>query len=969
MKRTFITQPHARGAPSVAVVSATVALFVALAGSNAALAESQESPYEYIGPGTPISSGEVIPDEYSGNPDCLDIGLEHYEPRITGAGTYGPFIVTLDGKIVGWTSSIGVDAVIVKGGNGANIYKYSEGTGDQGLAAPDNAGLSHIDFCYDKEMRAEKTADARWYKKIDWTITKTASPLEASANVGEGAIFSYEVAVTKTETFGPYLVTGQITVINEGAIPAEFVVSDSVEGVGAAVSCPKTSLLPTESVVCTYSAELAAPTDGTNTATITSLTAGVGGAWASAPYSFGPPIPTEGSEPEAINVTDTNGQSWMTAASGFWMYSVNRACSSVAGDYSNGMYSTTFPNTATIVETKDNANAQVTLNCYAPLVSKNALPSFTRTYDWTIDKSVDIKRHELDPGETGTSTYAITLTKSEEDSGFAVAGTISVQNPNPVGSMTVALSDNIDGIAVSLDCASSLNVPAAGSATCGYSASLPNADTRTNTATATINGAEFSGQASVDFSNVKPTVSGYPEIHVTDVAGDGVNHDWGPISTSQSFTYTAERTCASTIQEYWDAEKRSNIATITETKAFDTEEVEWLCKLPPNATLTMTKSAVPAWDRDWDWTIEKSADQGLPLTLSIGESFLVNYDVTVTPTKEDLFKVSGQVNITNADPNEPALIASLSDLMSPGDIGITLTCPVTFPYTLAGGATLTCSYDRTLTAQEATDAGLPPAGGSTVLNNLATAKTEDDFYGDQTFTAPMSATFTTPNSEADKCVDVTDTNLGEEQPLATQYCADSGQKVFEYPLTIGPYMECGKFTVRNVASLETDDDKTLTAEWTINVDVPCMGCTLTPGYWKTHSTYGPAKYDEAWMNLGDADGDLASEGQDEGFFKSGQNYYQVLWTSPGGNAYYILARAYIAAKLNVLDGAASPQDVKNALAAAEVLFNTYTPTQVAKMKGSDSTRKQFISLAGTLDNYNNGLTGPGHCSEDSTSGS
>jgi hypothetical protein len=51
------------------------------------------------------------------------------------------------------------------------------------------------------------------------------------------------------------------------------------------------------------------------------------------------------------------------------------------------------------------------------------------------------------------------------------------------------------------------------------------------------------------------------------------------------------------------------------------------------------------------------------------------------------------------------------------------------------------------------------------------------------------------------------------------------------------------------------------------------------------------------------------------------------------------------------------------IAAAETLFSTYTPAQVAAMRGNNPVRQQFISLAYTLDQYNNGYIGPGHCSE------
>ena len=114
--------------------------------------------------------------------------------------------------------------------------------------------------------------------------------------------------------------------------------------------------------------------------------------------------------------------------------------------------------------------------------------------------------------------------------------------------------------------------------------------------------------------------------------------------------------------------------------------------------------------------------------------------------------------------------------------------------------------------------------------------------------------------------------------------------------------------------------------------------------------------------LGDVDGDGNSEGADETFFQSGQTYYQVLWTAPkGGNAYYILAHAYIAAKLNILNGATST--VGAAITSAQGFFGTYTPsTQLSK-----AVRNQAIANATVLDNYNNGLTGPGHCSEEQLS--
>ncbi len=44
-------------------------------------------------------------------------------------------------------------------------------------------------------------------------------------------------------------------------------------------------------------------------------------------------------------------------------------------------------------------------------------------------------------------------------------------------------------------------------------------------------------------------------------------------------------------------------------------------------------------------------------------------------------------------------------------------------------------------------------------------------------------------------------------------------------------------------------------------------------------------------------------------------------------------------------------------------FKVWTPAQIAAQKGNQQPRKRFLELAGLLDMYNNGLIGPGHCSE------
>ena len=212
----------------------------------------------------------------------------------------------------------------------------------------------------------------------------------------------------------------------------------------------------------------------------------------------------------------------------------------------------------------------------------------------------------------------------------------------------------------------------------------------------------------------------------------------------------------------------------------------------------------------------------------------------------------------------------------------------------------------------------------------------------------------------DECIDVLDTHLGS--PLGT-VCAEETPKTLAYSILIGPYNECGDYQVCDTASFVTCDTCTRgCSSWSIVVHVPCIGgCTLTPGYWKTHSKYGPAPYDDTWALV-------EPDGEDSEFFDTGKSWYEVLWTSPKrGNAYYILAHAYIAAALNEANGASVPPEVAAALDNAELLLDEYdgNPESMDGLKGKEAreVRSEFIDTAELLDDYNNGIIGPGHCTE------
>ena len=139
------------------------------------------------------------------------------------------------------------------------------------------------------------------------------------------------------------------------------------------------------------------------------------------------------------------------------------------------------------------------------------------------------------------------------------------------------------------------------------------------------------------------------------------------------------------------------------------------------------------------------------------------------------------------------------------------------------------------------------------------------------------------------------------------------------------------------------------------VDVDKVGCTLTQGYWKTHANPNkPKKYDNTWENI-------QPDAENSAFFYSSKSYIEVLNTNVGkGGKYYILAYQYIAAELNILAGA-NPTDIQVAFDEATTFLNNWTPEAV---KGNKGLEAECVRLGGILDDFNNGIIGPGHCPDD-----
>jgi len=126
-------------------------------------------------------------------------------------------------------------------------------------------------------------------------------------------------------------------------------------------------------------------------------------------------------------------------------------------------------------------------------------------------------------------------------------------------------------------------------------------------------------------------------------------------------------------------------------------------------------------------------------------------------------------------------------------------------------------------------------------------------------------------------------------------------------------------------------------------------CPRTQGYWKNHASAWPVSS----LQLGS------------------QTYSQsalliLLRTPVRRDASLNLAHQLIAAKLNVAAGSNGPP-ILPTIAMADALLATFSGTLPYGVRPSSSTGQQMIQLAGTLDDYNNGLLTPNCVGPDSAS--
>ncbi len=391
-----------------------------------------------------------------------------------------------------------------------------------------------VTVCVGLDLTVTKTAAGTFDREYLWKIEKGITDPSHTQDVPSGtpATFHYEVTVTQTgiEDSG-WELGGTITISNPNDWE-DIEVTSASDVIDNGGTCSISETLPvtvgksgtaTLHYTCTFPVEGPSSYSGNNTATV-----GWDKAAAFTPDDSAATDPTaftmtqDGSTNKTVTVYDdkTNPGSpvylgEVTAtdvppfASQVFTYSLDLP--GVGGTC------TDYKNIAKIEETGDTADETVTVCVGLDLtVSKDVTPYFTRTFAWGIEKLVDktsVNLEGTDP-QSATFNYTVKVTHdSGTDSDWYIKGTITISNPNDWEAIDASVSDAVDnGGSCALDdpAQASVTVPAKGSVDVDYTCTFTSGAGGKNTATATWDAAKYatphdSSTGSASFAFTTPT--------------------------------------------------------------------------------------------------------------------------------------------------------------------------------------------------------------------------------------------------------------------------------------------------------------------------------------------------------------------------------------------------------------------------------------------------------------------------------
>jgi hypothetical protein len=350
----------------------------------------------------------------------------------------------------------------------------------------------------------------------------------------------------------------------------------------------------------------------------------------------------------------------------------------------------------------------------------------------------------------------------------------------------------------------------------------------------------------------------------------------------------------------------------------------------------------------YDWAISKTV-WPVSADASAGETVTFSYEIVLGDVfSHNEYWLSGTVFVYNPMPTTRnfTISALFGESYSPSFVCFDVFGASTF--SVRGESTTECSFsDRGLSG--------PEFDGQEGIVTVTTTDSSPGVTSTATWLVDWSGEpWVDKPWEIVTVVDDADEPFVDTSWQAAPYTGGLNSQNYTCPSDSSLYQN-GQYTVslNNTASVVLYGETLASDTATVTVNCftePVVRCTYGQGYWVRHGQNGPAPYDDAWLNIG-------PNGENTIFFRSGQTYMEVLSQPPRGDPYYILAGAYIATVLNSLNGVTMPQDVIFAKAFGDEIFYTYGPDDEVPSHIPDLMRE----FAATLNDFNNGVTGPGSC--------
>jgi len=157
----------------------------------------------------------------------------------------------------------------------------------------------------------------------------------------------------------------------------------------------------------------------------------------------------------------------------------------------------------------------------------------------------------------------------------------------------------------------------------------------------------------------------------------------------------------------------------------------------------------------------------------------------------------------------------------------------------------------------------------------------------------------------------------------------------------------------------TEDQSNMTLDAGMYMDMS-GGCTWGKGFWKNHTGLGPQQdlvTDLLPIWLGDEDDSLSME------ITTAQMAYDILQQHEYGHPSNGITRLYahlLAAKLNIANGA-DDEDIADTITDADAFLGDHDWESWDDLGHDD--RQMINGWKDMLENYNEGIIGPGHCDE------